>query len=90
MYTTHDARQIFESSKSYQIPSNVILSYLITLDTRLNSTSLLQQSRQLALLSAQIRVAADMLLLDEDVGHSALGSDLLERILDRGAVIYNS
>jgi hypothetical protein len=43
----------------------------------------LEQIRQLALLRLQIRVAADVLLVDEDVGDGTLVCHLLERILDR-------
>lgn len=55
---------------------------------RLDSTSLLQQWFQSARLvqALEVRVAADMLLLDVDVGNGALAGDLLESILHGGAV----
>lgn len=52
------------------------------------STSILQESGELASNSLEVGVTTDVLLLDEDVGHSALVGDLLESILDRGAVIW--
>ncbi len=48
---------------------------------------LLQHLRQLALLALQIRIPANMLLGDEDVGHGALVRHLLERVLDRRSVV---
>lgn len=53
-----------------------------------NSTGLLQKGRQLRLLRLQIRVASNMLLRNEDIGHSALIRHLLQRVLEGGAVIY--
>lgn len=53
----------------------------------LNRASSLQQFRQLILLRLQVRVAADMLLFDEDVGHGALMGDFFEGVLDGGAVL---
>lgn len=53
----------------------------------LGSTGLLKQLRQLTLLGLQVAVAADVGLLDVDVGHRALARDLLERALDLGAVV---
>jgi len=49
---------------------------------------LLQHLRQLALLALQIRIPANMLLGDEDVGHGALVRHLLERVLDRCTVVW--
>lgn len=53
----------------------------------LESTSRLQQSRELSLLSLKLGVAANMLLVDKDVGDSALVGDFLKSSLDVGAVI---
>jgi hypothetical protein len=53
----------------------------------LDGVGILEQLRELALLRLQLRVATDVLLSDEDVGHGALLGDVLEGILDRGAVI---
>jgi len=53
----------------------------------LNSMRLLQHLGQLALLPLQIRVPANMLLGDEDVGHGALVRHLLEGVLDRCSVV---
>lgn len=53
----------------------------------LNGVRLLQQGWKLALLGLQLGVAANVLVVDEDVGHGALVGDLLERILDGGAVV---
>lgn len=57
---------------------------------RLDSVRILQQLRQLATLSLQIRVPANMLMVDEDVRHRALGRHLLEGILDSCAIICPS
>ena len=54
----------------------------------LNSSGLLQQVRQLAALSLQIRVPADMLVVDEDVRDGALVGDFLQRILDGRSIIW--
>ena len=51
---------------------------------------MLQQAIKLALLGLDIRVATDVVLVDEDVGHAALASDLLEGILECGAVLCDS
>lgn len=53
----------------------------------LNSTSLLQQVWQLALLSLQLGVATNVLLVDEDVRDTSLRSHSLEGVLDCGTVI---
>lgn len=53
----------------------------------LNSAGSLEQVGQLTLLGLQIRVAADVLLVDEDVGHSALARQFGERILDISAIV---
>jgi hypothetical protein len=55
-----------------------------------DGTSLLQQIGQLGLLSLQVRVAADMLLSDEDVRDGALGRYFLKRILDSGAIVCDA
>lgn len=52
-----------------------------------NRTSLLQQCRQFALDGLQVGVAADVLLVDEDVGHGPLVGELLESVLDVLSVI---
>lgn len=54
-----------------------------------NGTSLLEQSVQLLLLGLQVRVAANVLLGNEDVGHGGLASKVAERGLDGGTVICN-
>jgi hypothetical protein len=56
----------------------------------LDGVGLLEQIRQLALLGLQVRVPPDVLLIDEDVGDTALVRDFLEGVLDRGAVICRS
>lgn len=63
------------------------MSYVVDMYLDVDRTCLLQQRRQLRLARLQIRISADMLLLDEDVGHGALARDFLERVLDRGAVV---
>jgi hypothetical protein len=55
-----------------------------------DGTSLLQQIGQLSLLGLQVRVAADMLLSDEDVRDGALGRYFLKRILDSGAIVCDA
>ncbi len=51
-----------------------------------NGASLLQPRRQIGLDGLQVRVAANVLVVDEHVGHRALVRNLLERVLDGGAV----
>jgi hypothetical protein len=53
----------------------------------LDCSRLLQQAREILLLRLQLRVAADVLLVDEDVRNGALGSDVLEGILDGSTII---
>lgn len=53
----------------------------------LDRIRLLQQVWQLALLRLQLGVAANVLLVDKDVGHGALRSHSLESVLDRSTVI---
>lgn len=53
----------------------------------LDGFGVLEQLLELALLALQLGVAANVLLADEDVGHGALGSDLLEGVLDSGTVV---
>jgi hypothetical protein len=53
------------------------------------STSILQQLGELALLGLQVGVSTNMLLLDVDIRDGSLAIDLLERILDRGSIIYH-
>lgn len=61
---------------------NPILSGIL-----LDSPSILQQLRQLGLFALQLRIAANMLVVDEDIRHGALARNLLKRILNRGAVV---
>jgi hypothetical protein len=56
---------------------------------RLNGTSILEQSCQVALLGLKIRVSTNMLLRNEDVGHSSLARQFTEGALDRGTIVYN-
>lgn len=53
----------------------------------LESTSILQQLGQRSRNGLKVRVATNVLLLDEDVGHGALFGNLLESTLDSSAVI---
>jgi len=53
----------------------------------LDGVGLFEQLRELALLCLELGVAANVLLADEDVGHGALLGDVLESVLDRGAII---
>lgn len=53
----------------------------------LDGVGVLEQLGELALLALELRVAANVLLADEDVGHRALLGHLLKGILDRGAVV---
>ena len=55
-----------------------------------DGTSLLQQIGQLGLLSLQVRVAADMLLRDEDVRDGSLGRYFRKRILNSGAIVCDA
>jgi hypothetical protein len=48
---------------------------------------ILQHLRELALLGLQLGVAANMLVVDEDVRDGALVGHLFERILDCGAIV---
>jgi len=54
----------------------------------LNSPCCLQQAWQLKLFPLQITVPADVLLVDVDVGYSALTVNLLESGLEIGSIIY--
>lgn len=56
----------------------------------LDSLSILEQRWQLALLSLEVRVAADVLLANEDIRDRALASHFFKRILDLGAVVYEA
>ena len=47
----------------------------------------LQQALELALLGLEVRVAANVFAADVDVGDGALARDLLEGVLDGGAVV---
>ena len=53
----------------------------------LDSTSLFQQSIELALSGLEIRIATNVLLGNENVGNAALAGDFLQSILDCGAII---
>ena len=53
----------------------------------LDSMRILQQLRQLLLLPLQLRIAANMLLTDEDVGDGALMGHAFQSILDVRAVV---
>ena len=55
--------------------------------SHLDSVGVLEQRLELALLSLQLGVAANVLLADEDVGNGALVGHLLESILNCGAVV---
>lgn len=54
----------------------------------LYSVGLLQESRELALLSLKIRVTTNVFLVDEDVGYRALFCHVLESVLDGRTIIY--
>ena len=54
----------------------------MTLASCLDSASLLEQARQFALLALQMRVSANMLLSDEDVGNGGLARHVFEGGLD--------
>lgn len=74
--------------KECPFPSHHVVRALIVDRVRcLNSSSILEQRRQIALLSLQVRVSANVLLRNEDVGHGGLASHLAERALDRGTVV---
>jgi hypothetical protein len=53
----------------------------------LDGTSCVQKPIQLSPLRLQVRVATNVLLADEDVGHGALPRDAFECVLQRGTVI---
>lgn len=53
----------------------------------LDCACVLQQVWQLALLCLQLGVAANVLVVDEDVWYGALVGDLLEGVLDGGTVV---
>ena len=56
--------------------------------TILQGASLLEQLLEVAALALlEVRVAADVLLGDEDVGHGALAAHLTQGVLDRVAVL---
>jgi hypothetical protein len=58
--------------------------------SRLDSTSRLQKPIKLSPLPLQVRVATNVLLADEDVGHGALARDAFECVLESGAVLYTN
>lgn len=74
-------------SKAMYIPSVYTLYADRNVGNDLNSTSRLQQSRQLSLHPLQVGVPSDMLLLDIHVGHGALVREFLESVLDVTSVI---
>jgi len=49
---------------------------------------LLEHVLQLRLLGLQVRVSANVLLGDEDIGDGALAGHFFEGVLDRGTVVY--
>lgn len=49
----------------------------------LQSTSILEQRLQVALLSLKVRVSTNVLLRNENVGHGSLARHLAEGALDR-------
>lgn len=53
-----------------------------------NSPRIPQQPVQLPLLRLQIRVPANVLLLDEDIRHGALTRQFLQSVLESGSVIF--
>lgn len=57
-------------------------------ESHLEGTGSGKQIGELRLLALQIGVTANVLLVDEDVGNSALTGDFLESALDGGAVLY--
>jgi hypothetical protein len=59
-------------------------------DLRSQNASLLEEAAEFAVLvqALQVRVAANVLLVDVDVGHGALAVDLLESILEVAAFGY--
>lgn len=53
----------------------------------LGSTGLLQQARELLFLRLQVRVSANVLLLDEDVWHGALAGDAFKGVLHCSTIV---
>lgn len=69
-------------------PHEIDISYTSLLDNFfLDSLRILEQLRQLALLRLQVRVAAHVLLVDEDVRDGSLLGHLLQGVLDVCAVV---
>lgn len=56
----------------------------------LDGASGLEQTLELALLRLQVAVATDMLLRDEDIGHTSLAGYLFKGILKSCAIICAS
>lgn len=73
----------------YSLAHNKRFTYIELYQANLKRTSLLQQSRQLILLSLQVRVSTNVLSLNENVGHGTLVRDLDEGVLDSSSVIYS-
>jgi hypothetical protein len=56
----------------------------------LNGASILEQRVELALLALQLAVSTNVLLRNENVGHSPLTRHISESVLDIGTVIYTN
>lgn len=71
---------------------SLLATNVLALHTLLHSDSsgALQHSGQLLLLCLELRVAADVLLANENVGDGALLGHLLEGILQSGAIVYRN
>ena len=54
----------------------------------LKRTSLLEHIGQIGLEPLQVRVSANMLLLDVDIWYGPLAVHLLEGLLDFGSIVY--
>jgi len=57
------------------------------ISSRLDGTGLLQERGQLGLLSLQVRVSANVLATDEDIGDSALTGYLGKGVLNGAAIV---
>ncbi len=56
----------------------------------LDGAHALQHVVELTLLALEVRVATNVFLADEDVGHAALAGQFFESVLDGRAVVYQS
>jgi hypothetical protein len=54
----------------------------------LQNARTLQKPIQLPLLRLQVAISPNMLLINENIRHAALSRDLLQRILQRGAILH--